>query len=206
MRRLVVVTILAACGGSSPHAAGPATAARTPLPLVPATPDGEACGAQVEEAPPGNRDRYAYETDDGAYGYKNFAGELVIPARFAYAYEFGKDGPAAAVERPTTPDGKPRFVFIDPSGAVLAQAYAFDNGPDYFQEGLARIVDASGKVGFIDRGGAIVIAPQFADAAGFCHGQAMVHDGKEQWTIDRRGAAVGPRSPYVPEADPCAGE
>jgi hypothetical protein len=86
---------------------------------------------------------------------------------------------------------------------VLAQAYAFDNGPDYFQEGLARIVGADGRVGFIDRGGAIVIAPQFVGASGFCHGEATVHDGQTQWTIDRAGAASGPRAPYVPAADPC---
>lgn len=207
MHRLLAVSLLAACGGPSPRAAArsAAPAARTPLPLVPATPEDENCGAEIEEAPPGNRDRYAFQTDDGAYGYKNLAGEVVIPARFAFAYEFGKDGLAAAVERPASPGGRARFVFLDPSGAVLAQAYSFDNGPDYFQEGLARVV-ADGKVGFIDRGGAIVIPPQFADASGFCHGRATVHDGKEQWTIDRSGSAVAPRAPYVPEADPCAGD
>ena len=57
---------------------------------------------------------------------------------------------------------------------------------------------------FIDRGGAIVIAPQFVGASGFCHGEATVHDGQTQWTIDRAGAASGPRAPYVPAADPCA--
>lgn len=203
MRTLVALTLLAACGGAAPRPAA-APPARAPLPLPPATPAGESCEAQVEEAPPGNRDRFAWEAPDGSYGYKNLAGDTVIAPRFGYAYEFGKDGLAAAVERPTTPDGKARFVFIDPSGAVLAQAYAFDNGPDYFQEGLARIVGADGRVGFIDRGGAIVIAPQFVDASGFCHGAAMVHDGQTQWTIDRAGAALGPRAPYVPAADPCA--
>lgn len=201
MRTLVALTLLAACGGAAPPTAAPG--ARAPLPLPPATPEAEPCEAQIEDAPPGNHDRVAFEAADGAYGYKNLAGEPVIAPRFAFAYEFGEAGLAAAVERPTTPAGKPRFVFIDPRGVELAQAYAFDNGPDYFQEGLARIVGADGRVGFIDRGGAIVIAPRFVDATGFCHGQAMVHDGHAQWTIDRAGAAVGPRRPYVPAADPC---
>lgn len=204
MSRALVVVALAACGGASPHPA--ATPPRGPLPLPPVTPADEACGAELEEAPPGNRDRYAVESPDGTYGYKDLAGDFVIAPRFGYAYEFSKHGLAAAVERPAAPGGRARFVFIDPSGAEVAQAYAFDNGPDYFQEGLARIVDGAGRVGFLDRGGAVVIAPQFVDAAGFCHGAATVHDGREQWTIDRAGQAIGPRAPYVPTADPCAAD
>jgi len=85
---------------------------------------------------------------------------------------------------------------------VLAVAYAFDNGPDYFQEGLARIVDG-GKIGYLDRTGAIEIAPQFAGAMGFCHGRATVHDGTSEWEIDRTGKPLGAKRPHVEAADPC---
>lgn len=193
---LFAVWALTACGSTSKTAAPPAPA--------PPAAEGD-CAAQVEDSQPGNHDRFAFtEGDEEVYGYKDGKGTVVIAPRFGYAYEFGSGGVAAAVERPTTPDGSARFVFIDASGKELAVAYAFDNGPDYFQEGVARIV-ADGKVGFLDRTGVIVIAPQFAGASGFCHGQATVHDGRETWEIDRAGKAVTARRPYVDGGDPCAG-
>jgi len=195
----IVLASMLGCGGP---AAPPATPGPTPLPLPPASPANTGCAAVLEDAPPGSHDRYAFEDADGRYGYRDGRGAIVIPARFGFAYQFGRGGIAAAVEAPTTADGVARFVFIATDGAVLAQAYAFDNGPDYFQEGLARIVDG-GRVGFLDRGGAVVIAPQFVGATGFCHGVATVNDGREQWDIDRSGQVVSARQPYVPEDDPC---
>ena len=178
LRTLVILAVLAAACSSSKKAPAP--------PAPPALPAAEAdCSAQVESSRPGNHDRYAFSDDDGAtYGYKDGKGAVVIAPRFRFAYEFGTSGVAAAVERPAREGGVPRFVFIDPAGKVLAVAYAFDNGPDYFQEGLARIVDG-GKIGYLDRTGAIAIAPQFAGAMGFCHGRATVHDGTSEWEIDR---------------------
>lgn len=195
---LVLIASLAGCGGAVPR--------RPTAALPPPTPAGEACGGQIEDAAPGNHDRFGFEDEGGLHGFRDGRGAVVIPPRYSFAYEFGAGGVAAVVEAPTTVAGSVRFGFIDPGGRWLADAYAFDNGPDYFQEGLARIVDGAGRVGFLDRGGAVVIAPQFVDAAGFCHGAATVHDGREQWTIDRAGQAIGPRAPYVPTADPCAAD
>lgn len=194
-RTLVILTVLVtACGSSK----------QVPAPLSPAPPPtDEDCAAQVESSPPGNHDRYAFSDDDGAtYGYKDGRGTVVIAPRFRFAYEFGLGGVAAAVEPPAREGGVPRFVFIDSAGNVLAVAYAFDNGPDYFQEGLARIID-DGKIGYLDRAGAIVIAPQFAGATGFCHGHATVHDVTSEWEIDRAGKPSSAKRPHVEVADPC---
>lgn len=189
---VIAIWLAAACGGSSSKGT-----------VAPATEPAGDCTSQLEDAQPGNHDRFSFSPDDGAtYGYKNGAGEVVIAPRFGFAYEFGAGGVAAAVERPEDEAGQARFWFIDPSGKPLAEAYAFDNGPDYFQEGMARIVDG-GKVGFIDRTGAIVIAPQFVEARSFCHGQASVHDGTDEWEIDRSGKAVSARRPHTADSDPC---
>ena len=197
----VLLLFLAACGGG--HAGG-AAAPRSSVDLPPPTPAGEACGAEVEDSPPGNHDRYAFEDPNGTYGYKDGKGNVVIPPQYATGYEFGAGGIAAAVIAPTGDGVAPRLGFIDHDGRWLADAFVFDNGPDYFQEGLARIVDATGKVGFIARDGTIVIAPTFAGADSFCHGVAAVHDATSTWDIDRTGAAVGDKRPYTPEPDPCA--
>jgi hypothetical protein len=60
--------------------------------------------------------------------------------------------------------------FVGRDNQVLATPFLFDNGADYFQEGFARIVDPSGKVGFISAAGVIVIRPTYDFAYPFCHG------------------------------------
>ena len=39
--------------------------------------------------------------------------------------------------------------------------FKYDNGPDYIQEGLFRIMNEDGLVGFADSLGNVVIKPQF---------------------------------------------
>lgn len=54
--------------------------------------------------------------------------------------------------------------------------YHFDNGDDYFCEGLQRIVNKDGKIGFADSLGNVVIEPRFAFAFPFEGGYAKVTD------------------------------
>ena len=102
----------------------------------------------------------------GLTGFKR-GGQIVVAPRFRFAYELNAHGVTAAVDASGP-------VFIDSAGGVLARAFTYDNGPDYFSERLARIVDKSGKVGFIDDRGRIAIRPQFDHAAAMCHGRAAV--------------------------------
>lgn len=54
--------------------------------------------------------------------------------------------------------------------------YQFDNGDDYFCEGLQRIVNNDGKIGFADSLGNVAIEPRFAFAFPFEDGYAKVTD------------------------------
>jgi hypothetical protein len=116
---------------------------------------------------PGGAGLFAFEDERGRYGFKDGEGRVRIAPRFLHAYEFFAEGITGAVEPPAT------FVFIDTNGRAVARAYPEDNGPDYFVEGLARIV-ANGNVGFIDRSGKIVVRPQYPFASSFCNGMAVV--------------------------------
>jgi hypothetical protein len=94
--------------------------------------------------------------------------------------------------------------FVNRQGKT-APAFKFDNGPDYFVEGLARTV-RNGKVGFVNSKLDLVIPPAWDFAAPFDHGVAAVcnrctpkSDGEHtsmtggKWGyIDRRGAIVLP--------------
>src|SRR5690606_38550055 len=55
---------------------------------------------------------------------------------------------------------KQGWVYVDKSGRSILRPYFFDNGPDYFEEGLARFVE-NGKVGFHDKALNIVIPAQY---------------------------------------------
>lgn len=50
--------------------------------------------------------------------------------------------------------------------------FHYDNGPDYVREGLYRIVDDRGRMGYADESGRVVIAPRFAFALPFEGGKA----------------------------------
>ena len=50
--------------------------------------------------------------------------------------------------------------------------YQYDNGDDYICEGVRRIVDAHGRIGYADEKGSVVIRPRFAFAFPFENGMA----------------------------------
>ncbi len=92
--------------------------------------------------------------------------------------------------------------FVGRDKTPLATPYLYDNGADYFQEGFARIVDASGKVGFISAAGVIVIPPHYDFAYPFCHGLAKTALAGTAGYLDAKGqSAPGPASddrPLIP--------
>lgn len=55
-------------------------------------------------------------------------------------------------------------------------AFQYDNGDDYVNEGLYRIVDRKGRIGYADSTGRTVIRPRFAFGYPFVEGKARVTD------------------------------
>lgn len=54
--------------------------------------------------------------------------------------------------------------------------YQFDNGDDYVSDGLYRIVDSRGRIGYAAPDGTVAIKPRFAFGYPFAQGRARVTD------------------------------
>ena len=67
-----------------------------------------------------------------------------------------------------------RIVCIDNQGKELFYVFKYDTGPDYIREGLFRIMDDEGLIGFAGSLGNVVIKPQFKFAFPFEGGKAKV--------------------------------
>ncbi|MDJ0836005.1 MAG: WG repeat-containing protein [Acidobacteriota bacterium] len=127
------------------------------------------------------------------WGFRDEAGQVVIEPRFKMALDFHADGGAAVFD-------DQGWAYIDRRGKILLRPFPFDNGPDYFQEGLARFV-AEGKMGYFNPAGEIVISAAFDFAQPFkdgrarvCEGCQTVQDGEHKrveggtwFTIDKTG-------------------
>ena len=60
---------------------------------------------------------------------------------------------------------------------TLMKTHCFDNGADYFQDGLARYIDDKGKFGFMNEKLQIKIPAQYSFAFPFEYGNAKVCNG-----------------------------
>jgi hypothetical protein len=72
---------------------------------------------------------------------------------------------------------KPGWWAIDKNEKPLFQVLNTSSGepsPDELREGMIRIVDDSGKIGFADYKGAVVIKPQFEAASSFYKGKSII--------------------------------
>lgn len=67
--------------------------------------------------------------------------------------------------------------------ASLYVPYRYDNGNDSVQEGVYRIVDEKGRIGYADEHGNTLIEPRFAFGFPFENGKAKVTDTGEQKEI-----------------------
>lgn len=104
-------------------------------------------------------------------GYLNQAGDTIVPAgKYAFCFSDTIQDLGMVAENET---GK--ILGIDKNAGVLFEVFNFDNGPDYPQDGLFRIVK-DGKFGYADMKGRIVIEPKFACAFPFENGTAKVAD------------------------------
>lgn len=81
-----------------------------------------------------------------------------------------------------------RIICINNAGKELFYVFKYDNGPDYIQEGLFRIMNEDGLVGFADSLGNAVIKPQFKFAFPFENGKAKVtFSGENKGVPDSNG-------------------
>lgn len=133
------------------------------------------------------------------FGYRNRKGDTVIPpGKYTMCFT-DTFRTYAIVLKPNS-----GFVAIDRQENVMYEVLPFDNGPDYVEEGLFRIIE-NNKIGFADaRTGKVVIPPQFDCAFPFENGTAKVSndcssrmDGEhkiwmsEKWFyIDKMGKTV----------------
>ena len=72
---------------------------------------------------------------------------------------------------------------------VHYRPYRFDNGDDYIQDGMYRIVDNRGRIGYADEKGKPVIKPRFAFGFPFKNGKAKVTGDR----VTRRVPLLGER-------------
>jgi hypothetical protein len=107
------------------------------------------------------------------WGYRNVGGKVVIHPRFSLANEFSPEGIAAVVD-------EQGWAYIDDRGNILIRPFIVDNGPDYFQNGLARFVEF-GNFGFFNQKARVKL-----------EGQWMAIDRKGKSIMDEnRAGAIG---------------
>lgn len=153
-----------------------------------------ACGGSGSHAPVANTTTMPAATTDAAVAVA--ADDCEAPTT--------SDQTTFGVHAIEVPGGTPHpFRWADANNRVLATPFLFDNGPDYWQEGFARIIDGAGKMGFIDEHGTIVVPPTYDWVYPFCHGIAKTARGGVGGYIDRTGApTTGPTEdprPLIPE-------
>lgn len=119
---------------------------------------------------PANVGGYA-RTEDVRLGYVDRAGRFVTPQDFVLAGTFV---PFAIEGGMSTPDGHAlvrlengQSAYLDSAARIVARFPEDVFVLEISANGLVRIQDKSGKYGFADRKGAIVIPPRFRQAWGF---------------------------------------
>ena len=118
-----------------------------------------------------------YQT--GKWGYVNKSGNLVIPLRYDFAYEFSEG--RARIE------SNNKYGYIDINGREIIPA-KYDSGYS-FSEGFA-LVKLDFKSGFIDKSGREVIPLKYDEASSFSEGLAAVNTGGKWDFIDTTGRKV----------------
>ncbi len=112
---------------------------------------------------------------NGKWGYQNEQAQVTIPPQFIMANDFDQ-GVASVID-------EQGWAFINTQGKVIIRPFIFDNGPDYFIEGLSRFVQ-HGKIGFINEKYEIIIPAQFDFVRPFNKGMAAFCTGCQTVKFD----------------------
>ncbi|MBK1897135.1 WG repeat-containing protein [Chryseobacterium paridis] len=139
-----------------------------------------------------------FKSKDSLVGVKDQNGNIVIPAQFR-VYSILEDGEPVKGETIEFDGSKKDEVkeknawgyVYDRKGNFLYRPFLYDNGADYFSEGVRRFVK-NGKVGFADRNGTTIIEAQHDFVSPFNYGYAAFCDGCDwEKTEDEHKAIVG---------------
>lgn len=138
---------------------------------------------------------------DSLVGVKNQKGEIIIPAQFINLTGMRNGEPlklendaiffdSSLANRDEVEKNSWGVVF-DKKGKMLYQPYSYDNGADYFSEGVRRFVK-KGKVGFVDRNAKIIIDAKHDFVSSFNYGYAVFCDGCDwEKTEDEHPQIIG---------------
>ena len=143
---------------------------------------------QLAWAEPFSEGVAAAAASEGKRGFVDRTGRFVIPPTFGEVHSFS-EGLALAYQEPCKP------LFIDHSGKVVIRTPG--DFASAFRDGLSIVeVDGQcglgGKYGYMNRSGAVTIAPQYESVAPFSEGLAAVRIGDTWGFINRKGTLVIP--------------
>lgn len=136
-----------------------------------------------------------YFEQSGFVGVKTDDGKVIIEPNYsnikAYDYQFAISTPYIELwgegildnfmeNYPKNTLSYPAGVVFDRQGNFLYRPLAFDNGSDYWQEGVRRYVNDKAEVGFVDELGNIIISAKYQYVSPFNYGYAQVYVGDWQ--------------------------
>lgn len=106
---------------------------------------------------------------DNFYGYVNIKGDTIIKCQYVNAFTDTIVRLGFVFDHKTK-----KIICFNNIGEKLFYTFQFDNGPDYPQEGVFRIINNFNLVGFADTLGNVIIKPKFKFAYPFQNGYAKV--------------------------------
>ena len=113
---------------------------------------------------------------------------IVVNPKHLKNMDFG-EGNYTTLYANASSEGKRNVFYVSKSGKVV-HTYFFDNGADYFHDGLARVIK-KGKIGFIDENLKVVIKPKYDFATPFKNGKARVCNGCREKKDGEHNIMVG---------------
>lgn len=131
--------------------------------------------------------------DQPLYGFKT-AGNIKIKAKYLATYTDKLCHMAIVL------DAEKGWICIDKNDQILVVPYLYDNGPDYLEEGLFRIV-ANNKIGFADSTGKKVIPAQYDFVTPFQDGYAIYYIGGEKIYQNGKTEAQIMAEPAIEQGD-----
>lgn len=137
------------------------------------------------------QDPVLFNDDEGKFGFKDAAGNVLVTPKYDNAYEFSEGLASVCIGGEEDEDlgdwigGKRGF--IDSKGeVVIAIQYEY---AESFSEGLSACC-LNKKWGFIDKTGKVIIPFKFDTANSFEEGRAYVRTGNTYFHVDKLGNEV----------------